>query len=86
LKKPEFAYKPNELAARFVEEGGEAVLMTAALLNRIAASAFIKFGGDILHPGETKDLSLKLTCFGLQERFSYLQNVNPITRLNQRRL
>jgi hypothetical protein len=54
LKKPEFAYKPNELAARFVEEGGEAVLMTAALLNRIAASAFIKFGGDILHPGEKR--------------------------------
>jgi hypothetical protein len=54
LKQPEFAYKPNELAARFVEEGGQAVLMTAALLDRVAPSAFIKFGGDILRPGEKK--------------------------------
>lgn len=54
LKKPEFAYKPNELAARFVEEGGQAVLMTADILYQIVSSAFIKFGGDILHPGEQR--------------------------------
>lgn len=54
LKKPEFAYKPNELAARFVEEGGQAVLMTADILWQIEPSTFIKFGGDILRPSEQR--------------------------------
>lgn len=57
LKKPEFAYKPNELAARFVEEGGQAVLMTADILYQIEPSAFIKFGGDILHPGKQRSFA-----------------------------
>ncbi|MBD2743861.1 hypothetical protein [Coleofasciculus sp. FACHB-1120] len=48
----QFTYKPNELAARLVKEGGLAVLMTAALFNQIPRSGFIQFGGELLRLGE----------------------------------
>ncbi|MBD1841025.1 hypothetical protein H6F78_18125 [Coleofasciculus sp. FACHB-64] len=69
LKNPVFAYKPNELAARFVEEGGQAVLMTAALLYQIEPSAFIKFGG-IFYIMVTKRIFQKLICCGLLDVLS----------------
>jgi hypothetical protein len=48
----QFTYKPNELAARLVKEGGLAVLMTAALFDQIPPSGFIQFGGELLRFGE----------------------------------
>jgi hypothetical protein len=47
LDKLEFAYKPNELAARFLKTGGEAVLSTEAFLSWLASSGHIQLGGDI---------------------------------------
>ncbi|OBQ41870.1 MAG: hypothetical protein AN485_00935 [Anabaena sp. MDT14b] len=43
----EFAYKPNELAARFLKTGGEAVLSTAVFLSWLASYRDIQLGGDI---------------------------------------
>jgi len=54
LKRPSFAFKSNELAARFVEEGGLAVLMTAGLFDQLQPSAFIQFGGDLLHHSDRR--------------------------------
>jgi hypothetical protein len=48
----QFTYKPNELAARLVKEGGLAVLMTVTLFDQIPSSGFIQFGGELLHPGD----------------------------------
>ncbi|ODH01494.1 hypothetical protein A4S05_28705 [Nostoc sp. KVJ20] len=47
----EFTYKPNELAAQLVREGGLAVLMTAATLTKIPSlsSGFFQFGGDFVN-------------------------------------
>ncbi|MBD2279782.1 hypothetical protein [Aphanizomenon flos-aquae] len=47
LDKLEFAYKPNELAARFLKTGGEAVLSTAVFLSWLASYRDIQLGGDI---------------------------------------
>ncbi|TAE60200.1 MAG: hypothetical protein EAZ76_08155 [Nostocales cyanobacterium] len=43
----EFAYKPNELAARFLKTGGQAVLSTAVFLSWLASSGHIQLGGEI---------------------------------------
>lgn len=47
-----FFYRANELAARFVESGGQAVLMVAHLLRCIDYSGYIQFGGDVLRETE----------------------------------
>lgn len=52
LRKLEFTYKANELAARFVETGGQAVLMTADICSRVRSSGAIHFGGDLTRSGE----------------------------------
>lgn len=48
-----FAYELNELANKLIQEGGLAVLKTAALLKRIPNSSFnlIQFGGDLFPIG-----------------------------------
>lgn len=59
----EFTYKPNELAAQLIREGGLAVLRTAATLKRIpsSSSSFIQFGGDFLNiENKTKDAEIDL--------------------------
>lgn len=43
----EFAYKPNELAARFLNSDGQAILTTAVFLSWLASSGHIQLGGDI---------------------------------------
>lgn len=45
--KMDFRYKNNELAARFIESGGHAVLATARALSHIDPTAQLLFGGDI---------------------------------------
>ncbi|WP_016950787.1 hypothetical protein [Anabaena sp. PCC 7108] len=47
LDKLEFAYKPNELAARFLKTGGQSVLSTAVFLSWLASSGHIQLGGDL---------------------------------------
>lgn len=53
----QFTYKANELAACLIEEGGLAVLMTAALFYYIPHSGFIHFGGELLRPGEKQNFA-----------------------------
>jgi hypothetical protein len=48
----EFAYKPNELATRFLKTGGQAVLSTAVFLSWLASSRDIQLGGDLHKIGE----------------------------------
>ncbi|KAB8315943.1 hypothetical protein SD81_031975 [Tolypothrix campylonemoides VB511288] len=43
----EFAYKPNELAARFLNSDGQAILTTAVFLSWLASSGHIQLGRDI---------------------------------------
>ncbi|MBD2570742.1 hypothetical protein [Anabaena lutea] len=53
----EFAYKPNELATRFLKTGGQAVLSTAVFLSWLASSGYIQLGGDISHLGEKQSFA-----------------------------
>lgn len=57
LDKLEFAYKPNELAARFLKTGGEAVLSTAVFLSWLASYRDIQPGGDISRLGEKQSFA-----------------------------
>ncbi len=57
IEKIPFAYKPNELASRFLKEGGQAVLTTANVLYQIDRSALLTFGGDLLKIGEKKNFA-----------------------------
>jgi hypothetical protein len=43
-----FHYTPNELARRFLKEGGAAVLMAAAMIDQMDDSALVAFGGNLL--------------------------------------
>lgn len=49
----EFAYKPNELAARFLGSDGQAVLATASFLSRIVPHRNIQMGGEIKSVGKS---------------------------------
>ncbi|MDB9450494.1 hypothetical protein [Dolichospermum circinale] len=57
LDKLEFAYKPNELAARFLKTGGEAVLSTAVFLSWLASYRDIQLGGDISRLGKKQSFA-----------------------------
>lgn len=52
LSSLEFAYKPNELAARFLRSDGQAVLSTAVFFSWLASSGHIQLGGDLLQLGK----------------------------------
>lgn len=64
----QFTYKPNELVARLVQEGGLVVLMTAALFRKIpsSTSGFIQFGGDIFRAGSKTNFA-EIDLFWLAE-------------------
>jgi hypothetical protein len=47
----DWVYRPNELAQRFLDAGGHAVLTTAAMLDQLAGGHLIQLGG-CLHRGE----------------------------------
>jgi hypothetical protein len=46
-----FCYTANELARRFIREGGPAVLMAAAVLEKLDDNGVLQFGGDLLETG-----------------------------------
>jgi hypothetical protein len=54
LRSLEFAYKPNELAARFLNTDGQAILSTAVFLSWLASSGHIQLGGDLIRLGENQ--------------------------------
>lgn len=53
----QFSYVANELARRFVNQGGNAVLMTASALRQIDRSAALEFGGDLLRQEDTQNFA-----------------------------
>ncbi len=53
----EFAYKPNELAARFLNSDGQAILATAVFLSGLASSGHIQLGGDLLRLGDKQSFA-----------------------------
>lgn len=62
LDEMKFSYKPNELAAQLVGQGGLAVLMTASTLRQTlsSSSGFIQFGGDFLRMDNSKSSEIDL--------------------------
>jgi hypothetical protein len=54
LRSLEFAYKPNELAARFLNTDGHAILSTAVFLSWLASSGHVQLGGDLKRLGESR--------------------------------
>lgn len=52
LKKPDFSFRTNELAARFVGSGGDAVLMTVATLYGFHFSSVFQLGGELIKEGK----------------------------------
>jgi len=71
LSSLEFAYKPNELAARFLSTGGQAILSTAVFLSWLASSGHIQLGGGLKRLGENK-LSVEIDLFILVKDFLIL--------------
>lgn len=54
LRSLEFAFKPNELAARFLNSDGQAILLTVSFLTWLAASGHTQLGGDVIRIGENQ--------------------------------
>jgi hypothetical protein len=67
----EFAYKPNELASRFLNSGGQAILSTAVFLSYLASSGHTEFGGDLIHLGENQSFA-EIDLFVLVKDFLIL--------------
>lgn len=63
-----FAFEPNELATQLIQEGGLAVLITAACIKSIldSSSSFIQFGGD-LFPSNSKVNTNEVDLFWLTD-------------------
>jgi len=83
LDKISFTYKPNELAARFLNSGGHAVLMTAIFLNQIMSySGLIEFGGDLIRLDE-KDKPREIDLFALTGDFLLLAECKSRPEINE---
>jgi len=54
LRSLEFTYKANELAARFLNTDGQAILSTAVFLSWLASSGYVQLGGDLVRLGENQ--------------------------------
>ena len=80
--KIQFAYKANELAARFVKEGGQAVLMVTALLLEIENLGFIQYGGDLLHIGSSTAFA-EVDIFWLTEQAFTIAECKSIHQIGQ---
>ncbi|MEG4857443.1 hypothetical protein QUB75_06670 [Microcoleus sp. K1-B6] len=60
-----FTYKLNELASHFLRNGGDAVLITAAVLSQLMPYSWIQFGGNI-HRRYKKASFAEIDVIGLQ--------------------
>jgi len=65
LDKIHFTYKLNELASHFLRNGGDAVLITAAVLYQLMPYSWIQFGGNI-HRRDTKASFAEIDVIGLE--------------------
>ena len=65
LDKIHFTYKLNELASHFLRNGGDAVLITAAVLYQLMPYSWIQFGGNI-HRQREKNGFAEIDVIGLE--------------------
>jgi len=65
LDKIHFTYKLNELASHFLRNGGDAVLITAAVLYQLMPYSWIQFGGNI-HRRDKKASFAEIDVIGLE--------------------
>ncbi len=65
LDKIHFTYKLNELASHFLINGGDAVLMTAAVLYQLMPDSWIQLGGNI-HRQREKNAFAEIDVIGLE--------------------
>lgn len=78
LEKLEFAYKPNELAARFFSTDGPALLSTAVFLSKLNPSRHIQLGGELLRLSE-KQLLAEIDIF------IFIKNILIVAECKSRR-
>jgi hypothetical protein len=65
VEKIDFTYKLNELASHFLRSGGDAVLMTAAVLYQLMPYSWMQFGGNI-HRRHKKASFAEIDVIGLE--------------------
>lgn len=78
LKSLEFAYKPNELAARFFRTDGPALLSTVVFLSKLDSSRHIQLGGELLRLGQKQ-------AFAEIDLFIFIKNILIVAECKSRR-
>jgi hypothetical protein len=78
----EFAYKPNELASRFLNSGGQAILSTAVFLSYLASSGDIEFGGDLIRVGEKQSFA-EIDLFIIVKNFLVLAECKSYREIDE---
>lgn len=84
LRSLEFAYKPNELAARFLDTDGQAILSTAVFLSWLASSGHIQLGGDLKRLGVNQPFA-EIDLFILVRDFLILAECKSYRVVNEAR-
>lgn len=85
LEKIDFTYKLNELASHFLRSGGDAVLMTAAVLYQLMPYSWIQFGGNI-HRQREKNSFAEIDVIGLEADTLVLAESKSYSHIEQQHL
>jgi len=85
LEKIHFTYKLNELASHFLRSGGDAVLMTAAVLYQLMPYSWMQFGGNI-HRQREKNGFAEIDVIGLEADTLVLAESKSYSHIEQEHL
>jgi hypothetical protein len=85
LEKIDFTYKLNELASHFLRSGGDAVLMTAAVLYQLMPYSWMQFGGNIHRQREKKGFA-EIDVIGLEADTLVLAESKSYSHIEQEHL
>jgi hypothetical protein len=85
LDKIHFTYKLNELASHFLRSGGDAVLMTAAVLYQLMPYSWIQFGGNI-HRQREKNGFAEIDVIGLKADTLVLAESKSYSHIEQQHI
>jgi hypothetical protein len=85
LDKIHFTYKLNELASHFLRNGGDAVLITAAVLYQLMPYSWIQFGGNI-HRQREKNAFAEIDVIGLKADTLVLAESKSYSHIEQQHL
>ena len=80
-----FTYKLNELASHFLRNGGDAVLITAAVLYQLMPYSWIQFGGNI-HRQREKNAFAEIDVIGLEADTLVLAESKSYSHIEQQHL